>query len=256
VTYIKLYRHNVDSSDMDSLIASVLEEFYSRAESAGYETPLLVEVHIYKDSTHAFRVLEVEAVDIGVIALGSFIAMHEAWRGWPRIHVGLKELTVLQEGTIRGIILHEAGHSILHGSLKYYLIPLAPIQELVGPEAPLAAWLASTAVKDLEVAKLLVELGYIREAIDYASYSLESSRDVRCRDLIGLLELAKVLAPLIPMPLSSRLELSGFLPRECEAVAGYVIEVLEDVETRRGELEESVERLVRGLLEVSRKLKP
>jgi hypothetical protein len=80
-----------------------------------------------------------EASALGVSVIAFYEVMHEAWRGYPRIHVatGTSDARLLR---------HEALHALLHGSLDYYIVACP---NDISAEA---LQIASTVVKDLEVA--------------------------------------------------------------------------------------------------------
>lgn len=91
-----------------------------------------------------------------------FFAMHDAWRGIPRISVCLERVRNLPELVKIGGIRHEVGHSILHGELQYYLLPHLPSLMEIENRFNLPAeysrnllYLVSIAVKDYEVTRLL-----------------------------------------------------------------------------------------------------
>lgn len=78
-----------------------------------------------------------------------------------------------------GGIRHEVGHSVLHGSLRYYLLPLPPALldladrfDISLQYATNLLYLISIAVKDYEVSRLLYERGYVDDQIAYAKHLL------------------------------------------------------------------------------------
>jgi len=100
-------------------------------------------------------------------ALG-FSSMHHAWSGRPTIVVCSKTMRELDRFVVLGELRHEAGHSVLHGSPKFYLIrppeileTLIVMKDLDRRVANMAFYLLSTGVKDFEVTRLLVENGYV-----------------------------------------------------------------------------------------------
>jgi hypothetical protein len=83
-----------------------------------------------------------------------------------------------------GVLRHEAAHTALHGSLEYYSFPIPMfllelerngvvsrqvIRDLV--------YLASVAVKDYEVTRLLYEKGYVKDQVAYNEYCLKPSEE-------------------------------------------------------------------------------
>ena len=49
-----------------------------------------------------------------------FLATHDAWRGYPRIHVCEERLIGIPSVIIQGVIHHEIGHALHHGTLEFY----------------------------------------------------------------------------------------------------------------------------------------
>ncbi len=80
-----------------------------------------------------------------------FYALHIALEG-PTIYV---RLDAMDEDLLRASIYHELGHALLHGSPRYYKIPIPPPLMKLGPLAPRVLYLLAIAVKDFEVSRLL-----------------------------------------------------------------------------------------------------
>jgi hypothetical protein len=114
----------------------------------------------------------------------SFIAMHDAWRGTSRIGVCMSRIEELPFLTKMGALRHEVGHSILHGSLEYYVFPInAPLIEAAkrlrlseGYSFNLL-YLISIAVKDFEVTRMLSGKGYFEDQLAYANHVLGASNE-------------------------------------------------------------------------------
>jgi hypothetical protein len=119
--------------------------------------------------------LHVNSEDLG----DNFIAMHDAWRGTSRIGVCMNRMKELPPLVQIGTLRHEVGHSVLHGSLEYYLFPIsAPLIEaakrlaLSKEYSFTLLYLISIAVKDFEVTRLLSKKGYVDDQIAYSNYVL------------------------------------------------------------------------------------
>jgi len=83
-----------------------------------------------------------------------------------------------------GGIRHEVGHTILHGSLQYYLLPFPPALLEIADRFNLSSeymknllYLVSIAVKDYEVTRLLYQRGYVEDQFAYAKFLLKVSED-------------------------------------------------------------------------------
>ena len=112
-----------------------------------------------------------------------FFASHDAWRGTPRISVCLENMKKLPKKIQINALRHEVGHSILHGSLEYYVFPipskLIEISKFGLPQKYSfnLAYLLSIAVKDYEVTKLLLKGNFIDEQIAYSKYIMRTSNE-------------------------------------------------------------------------------
>ena len=109
-----------------------------------------------------------EKAELGVVTgdESNFLATHEAWRGYPRIHISLEKIRGIPEEVIQGVVQHEIGHALLHGKSEFYQFLFSEqLQETAmsaGLDLPLLqqlVYLLSVALKDEEVARLLSEWG-------------------------------------------------------------------------------------------------
>jgi hypothetical protein len=105
-----------------------------------------------------------EKAELGVVTGDEtgFLATHEAWRGYPRIHLSLEKVGSIPEGIIQGVIQHEIGHALLHGKPEFYQFlfsqGLQQTAGLRGLDLPLLqqlVYLLSVALKDEEVIRWL-----------------------------------------------------------------------------------------------------
>ena len=146
-----------------------------------------MELWIFEKASRMDAVLAEEAAAVGVRGPASglgFFATHDAWRGTPRIMVCLETMRGLPLLLRLGGLRHEAGHSVLHGSLEHYIFPLPgsllEASRRLGGSWELAEallYLLSVAVKDYEVARLLVHHGYVDCQLAYAEYVIKPSRE-------------------------------------------------------------------------------
>jgi len=174
---------DIQSETVDSIF-SVMEECYNRLEPHGLP---LVDLYLFERSSALDAFLSQEYARLGVASSRfdeDFYARHDAWRGIPRISISVERIQSLPELTQAGILRHEVGHSILHGSPEYYIFPIPHL--LLGaserfdlPSQYLSdlLYLISIAVKDFEVTSLLHSRGYIEDQVAYAESVLKVSQD-------------------------------------------------------------------------------
>jgi hypothetical protein len=146
----------------------------------------------------------------------------------------------------RALLLHELAHSKLHGSPYYYLVSLdKSIAGRYGREALIIEYMASIAVKDLEALELLRNLGYEEEIESYVEFAKTQIPDIKCYEITGLLELAKLAAPFIVKGQSV-----DNLDPSCAGIAGRVVEIVERLRRVEGDLEDRIRFLVNELEKV------
>ncbi len=171
----------VGAEEIDRTLA-IMKECYSRL--APHEVAL-VDLYIFERSSSTEAFLANEFKEVGVVSAPFnelFFAMHDAWRGTPRIVLCLERMRKLPKLVQTGGIRHEVGHSVLHGSLHYYLLPLPPVLSDLSEHFNLSLeyatnllYLISIAVKDYEVSRLLLERGYVEDQVAYVKYVLTVS---------------------------------------------------------------------------------
>jgi len=182
LTKIFLSRFGSVDDSLAEWILGVLEDCYRRI---GW--PELLELWIFERASMMDAALAGEAASVGVrgpVSGLGFFATHDAWRGTPRIMVCLEGMRGLPRLLQLGGLRHEAGHSVLHGSLEHYIFPmprsLLKASEILGGSRELAEtllYLLSIAVKDFEVERLLVDHGFIDCQFAYAEYVARPSRE-------------------------------------------------------------------------------
>jgi len=165
-------------------IVDTMEECYLRLEPHGVK---IVDLLLFKSSSAmgSFRSLERAASGVACDDFGDrFFTTHDAWRGTPRITVCLERAEGTPRLVVAGALRHEVGHSILHGSIDYYMFPvplsLMSASERFGLPKKLTIdllYLISIAVKDFEVTRLLSKKGYLEDQAAYSSYVLSTSED-------------------------------------------------------------------------------
>ncbi|MFQ5758521.1 MAG: hypothetical protein ACE5IF_02445 [Candidatus Bathyarchaeia archaeon] len=171
----------VKGREIDHVI-KVMRECYGRLMP---HEVALVDLYVFERSSLVKAFLAREYNQVGVASAPFdelFFAMHDAWRGTPRIILCLERMKKLPRLVRLGGVRHEVGHSVLHGSLQYYLIPLPPVLLELADRFDLSReyttnilYLISIAVKDYEVSRLLYDRGYVNDQVAYARHLLRIS---------------------------------------------------------------------------------
>ncbi|KPV64738.1 MAG: hypothetical protein AOA65_0805 [Candidatus Bathyarchaeota archaeon BA1] len=171
----------ISDEEVDSAVKT-MEECYERLKPHKVE---LVDVCLFERSSTAEAFLSKESAEVGVVSASFgelFFATHEAWRGTPRITLCFEKMRKLPKLVQVGGIRHEVGHSVLHGSLRYYLLLLPTVFLDMAKHFGLSTqyvtnllYLTSIAVKDCEVSRLLYGRGYLEDQAAYAKHTLTIS---------------------------------------------------------------------------------
>jgi hypothetical protein len=168
----------VNAVEIDRIV-EIMEECYGRL--APHEVAL-VDLYVFERSSSVDAFTAKEYEEVGVVSASFdelFFAMHDAWRGTSRIILCLERMKKLPKLVQVGGVRHEVGHSVLHGSLRYYLLSLPPALldladrfDVSSQYATNLLYLISIAVKDYEVSRLLYERGYVEDQVAYAKHLL------------------------------------------------------------------------------------
>jgi len=214
--------------------------------------PELLEVYIYGSTEAKLRYLAEEATRSGVLVVGDFALSHDAWAGWPRIHVDYEKCKGLKRDVLEALLVHEGVHSVIHGNLSSYVIELKGdlISEL-GEEALEAYYVASTAVKDLEVHGYLVSHGLSDYVTKYYEYSLGGLAGHDCSSVVGLLEFSKLVSPCIYVNCEPSPEtLAG---HSCRDAYDEVMRALRAIAHSGKKLSDRVNSLIKAILDVTKR---
>jgi len=165
-------------------IRAVVEECYQRLGPHNVE---LLDLIIFESSPLMNAYYECERQESGVVAetlSEQFLAVHDAWRGTPRIGVCLERMQGLPQLVMIGALRHEVGHSVLHGSIEHYVFSVtSPLLEapkrfaLSEDLLPSILYMVAIAVKDFEVTRLLAEKGCVEDQLEYSRSVLVTSQD-------------------------------------------------------------------------------
>lgn len=167
--------------DVTKYVITLLDNFYRKIQQDSLEVIDLVLISNYY-LLKAY--ISNEASNLNIPSYGfesGFIALHDSWRGIPRIIVCVERLNRLDRKIQEAVIHHEATHSIIHGSPEYYIFPvneslktLAKAYGLNAETTQSILYLISIAVKDFEVTEFLIRKGYGDEQLEYAKYLINT----------------------------------------------------------------------------------
>ncbi len=196
---IKKVTGNVDRNFIRNVI-KILNSFYDFVSRKGISIPPLVEVYFYENKEKALMAMELESYKRGVAVLSLYPTMYEAWTGFPRIHIIANIIKGLSYPVFKSLVLHEAGHSILHSSVSYYVLSISldkNLRNLSYEELAKILVIASSIVKDLDVVNLLMRLGLEDDIASYVVFLFHSASTLECNGTEQVLNFMKILAPLL-----------------------------------------------------------
>jgi hypothetical protein len=160
---------------------SVIHDCYERLEPHGVE---ILDLLLFSNplSMRSFYSREQSSLRVVSADFGeSFVAMHDAWRGTSRIGVCMSRIRELPRLIQIGTLRHEVGHSVLHGSMEYYVFPIGASLMEAAKRLGLSKeysfsllYLISIAVKDFEVTRLLSERGHVDDQAAYSNHMLRT----------------------------------------------------------------------------------
>jgi hypothetical protein len=126
-------------------------------------------INIWRSAEELDTFYQKEKKELGVFTgeETEFLATHEAWRGYPRIHICQERLSDIPVAVIQGVLHHEISHALHHGSLEFYTFRFSSkLQEAgrsIGLDLPLlqqCVYFLSIAIKDLDVVQRLADIGF------------------------------------------------------------------------------------------------
>jgi hypothetical protein len=118
------------------------------------------------DKYLTFARSEKEALGVVTGEETEFLATHDAWRGYPRIHICQERLMGIPNYVIQGVIHHEIAHGLNHGTLEFYTFTFSKGLQEAGRSRGLdmahlqqCVYFLSVAIKDREVVLWLARIG-------------------------------------------------------------------------------------------------
>lgn len=244
-TYVKWFVVGNVPNDFVYKVLGIVKDFIEKVDGVDY-----LEIYFYGSSQQKILFIESEAIDLGVIAVGEFIAMHEAWRGWPRIHIDYEKCNKLRDNHLRSVVVHEISHAILHGSPIYYSVvfQLSDIPELSLEDVARLLYIATTIVKDMDVHEFLIESGMGGLVEDYGDFIAEQYKGLECGNIEDILNLVKALTTCI---YTSQCKLLRTINNSCIDIANRVIGMLKEFREARSKIfQEDTRLLVKMLLAI------
>ncbi len=163
---IEIVRYDGMDKGFLSQIQTWVKNVLEKADPSS--TPPYLRLTIWKNIKDLQEFYDQEKEDLGIVAgeESGFLATHEAWRGYPRIHICHERVKGVQDAVIEGVLHHEIGHALFHGSMEFYTFKftdrLQEAAKLNGFDLHLlqqCVYFLSIAIKDWEVIQWLTKIG-------------------------------------------------------------------------------------------------
>jgi hypothetical protein len=169
-----------------SQIHTWVNEVSERADLTSTPPYLLLTIWKNNKDLQDFYRQEKEALGILTGEESGFLATHEAWRGFPRIHICHERVRGVPDPVIRGVLHHEIGHALIHGSMEFYtfrfshrLQEMARFKGLDLHHLQQCVYYLSVAIKDREVVQWLTEIGLGSDQKSLLEYMVKDTKEER-----------------------------------------------------------------------------
>ncbi len=272
-TTINLYSRGVIDPSFSAQVRFWAEEVIGKSRL--HPIPDRISIYLWEKDEDYQEFDAREKAELGITTGGEseFLAIHEAWRGFPRIHVRLEKDRELSDEIVGGLVQHEIAHALLHGRPEFYQFRFSETLLHAGRSAGLdfpllqqLVYLLSVAVKDEEVVRLLGEAGLGLGQIRLLEYLLEDTEEERrtwemIQDhpvlrLLGLAAFLKIRLPLEALAETEPAETTllrptwemayaWLTPRERADLTGWVRTILD---LRGADFQDRLNRVVRALI--------
>jgi hypothetical protein len=150
--------------------------------------PAFISINIWRrmDELQFFYRKEKQQLGILTGQETEFLATHEAWRGYPRIHICQERVKAVPDPVLQGVLHHEISHALHHGSLEFYTFVFSnKLQEtgrICGLDLALlqqCVYMLSVAIKDHDVVMWLTNIGLGFGQLHLLEYMISDTEDER-----------------------------------------------------------------------------
>jgi len=150
-TQIEIVPYDGIDKEFLSQIQTWVKNVLEKADPSS--TPPYLRLTIWKNIKALQEFYDQEKEDLGIVTgeESDFLATHEAWRGYPRIHICHERVKGVRDAVIEGVLHHEIGHALFHGSMEFYTFKFTDrLQEAARLLGPCQKSLLEYMMKDTE----------------------------------------------------------------------------------------------------------
>ena len=199
---IKVVTHEQIDETFSTQIQRWTKEVLDKAEFPTVPLHLCLMIWKTMEKFHAFYSKEKEELGVVTGEEVDFLATHDAWRGYPRIHVCQERLKGIPSAVAQGAMHHEIGHAFHHGRTDFYTFRFSISLQQAGHSHGLnlallqqCVYFLSIAIKDQEVVQWLAKIGLGFGQLALLGYLLSDTEEEHqawklARDSDGLRKIA------------------------------------------------------------------
>jgi hypothetical protein len=183
-TQIEIVSYGGIDKDFPAQVRSWAGEVLKKSDSD------YLRITIWKNNEELQAFFHHEKQELGVVTGEEidFLATHEAWRGYPRIHISRERIMGISDAVMKGALQHEIAHASLHGRPEFYEFRFSSKLQEAGSAGGFdmtlfqeCVYLLSIAMKDVDVVKWLSESGLghgQQELLEYLMMDTEEEKQV------------------------------------------------------------------------------
>lgn len=178
------------SEDIEETFVSKIRDWANEVleRKEDEDTPPFLSITVWKtiEDLKSFYLQEQAALGVGTSEDTGFLATHEAWRGYPRIHICQERVAHVPDAVIQGVLHHEISHALLHGTPEFYTFRYTNRLQEAGRDCGLdwellqqCVYLLSVAVKDFDVVTYLAGIGLGQSQLVLINYLISDTDEER-----------------------------------------------------------------------------
>jgi hypothetical protein len=163
---VQIVIHEEVDETFSTQIQKWTKEVLDKAEYPSVSAYLRLMIWKTLEKFHVFYRKEKEELGVVTGEEADFLATHDAWRGYPRIHICQERVKGIPRGVVQGTMHHEIGHAFHHGRTDFYTFRFSISLQQAGHSHGLnlallqqCVYFLSIAIKDQEVVQWLAEIG-------------------------------------------------------------------------------------------------
>ena len=213
ITRIEIISYEGINQELVTRITTWASEVLEKADLSYQPSFLCISIWKTLEELKTFYHKEKESLGVVTGEELDFLATHEAWRGYPRIHICEQRLTGLPDRVFQGTLHHEIGHALRHGTPEFYTFRFSESIQKAGVACGMnlqllqqCIYLLSIAIKDADVDQWLgkIGLGFSQQALlEHLISETEEERRVwemvRCYPAPRRIAIAAFLKTLLPI---------------------------------------------------------